>query len=159
MKTMGELSKSLGVTRQTIYNVIKETEGLSIDNLTTKTVGKTRYFDERSEKILSNAIKSRRDRKATIDNADRKLEEAQKRISDLTTRVEEQAAQIQKLREEADALRENNDILIRTNAANAMTIQQLQKEREQALLTAGQKETGKIRRAWRRLIGKGEASL
>lgn len=153
MKTINQLAADLGVSRQTLYNVIKETEGLSIDNLTKKTVGKTRYFDEEAEKTLSNAIVKRRDCKATRDN---KLKEAEEQIRRLTMQIGEKEEQIQKLQAEADALRENNDILIRTNAANAVTIQKLQTERDQALLpSAGtQRKTGRIRRAWRALIGK-----
>lgn len=153
MKTINQLAADLGVSRQTLYNIIKETEGLSIDNLTVKTVGKTRYFDEEAEKTLSNAIAKRRDCKATRDN---KLKAAEEQIRRLTMQIGEKEEQIQKLQAEADALRENNDILIRTNAANAVTIQKLQTERDQALLpSAGtQRKTGRIRRAWRALIGK-----
>lgn len=166
MKTINQVAATLGVSRQTIYNVIKETEGLSIDKLTAKTVGKTRYFNAEAEKTLSKILIDRRYRKATQDNAQRKLEAAEVQIQQLTTQISEKEEQIrklrteseeqiQKLRAEADALRENNDILIRTNAANAVTMQQLQKERDQALLTAGtQQKTGRIRKAWRALIGK-----
>lgn len=156
MKTINQLAADLGVSRQTLYNVIKETEGLSIDNLTAKTVGKTRYFDEEAEKTLSNAIAKRRDCKATNDNVRCKMKAAEEQIRRLTMQIGEKEEQIQKLQAEADALRENNDILIRTNAANAVTIQKLQTERDQALLpSAGtQRKTGRIRRAWRALIGK-----
>lgn len=155
MKTINELAKSLGVSRQTLYNVIKA-EGLSIDELTTEKRGKARLFDEKAEAIvkgiLSKRCKNNVNVKDELDNLRRELAEAEKRISD-------QAEELEKLRAEADALKENNDILIRTNATNAITIQRLQEERDKALLPSagGDHAEGWIRRTIRRIRGKAEA--
>ena len=155
MKTINELAKSLGVSRQTLYNVIKA-EGLSIDELTTEKRGKARLFDEKAESIvkgiLSKRCKNNVNVKDELDNLRRELAEAEKRISD-------QAEELEKLRAEADALKENNDILIRTNATNAITIQRLQEERDKALLPSagGDHAEGWIRRTIRRIRGKAEA--
>ena len=153
MKTINELAKSLGVSRQTLYNVIKA-EGLSIDELTTEKRGKARLFDEKAESIvkgiLSKRCKNNVNIKDELDNLRRELAEAEKRISD-------QAEELEKLRAEADALRENNNILIRTNATNAITIQRLQDERDKALLPSagGDHAEGWIRRTIRRIRGGG----
>lgn len=153
MKTINELAKSLGVSRQTLYNVIKA-EGLSIDELTTEKRGKARLFDEKAEAIvkgiLSKRCKNNVNVKDELDNLRRELAEAEKRISD-------QAEELEKLRAEADALKENNDILIRTNATNAITIQRLQEERDKALLPSagGDHAEGWIRRTIRRIRGGG----
>lgn len=153
MKTINELAKSLGVSRQTLYNVIKA-EGLSIDKLTTERRGKTRLFDDKAEEIvkgiLSKRCKNNVNVKDELDNLRRELAEAEKRISD-------QAEELEKLRAEADALKENNDILIRTNATNAITIQRLQDERDKALLPSagGDHAEGWIRRTIRRIRGGG----
>lgn len=148
MKTVNELTQSLGISRQTLYNLCKA-EGMSIDSLTTEKRGKTRLFDEKAEAIvkelLSKRSKNNVNVKDELDNLRRELAEAEKRISD-------QAEQIEKLRAEADALRENNDILIRTNATNALTIQRYQ---ERALLTsAGDQDGGRIRRTFKKLFGR-----
>ena len=155
MKTINELTQSLGISRQTFYNVVK-TGGMSIDSLTTEKRGKTRLFDEKAEAIVKELLSKRCKNNVNVDNEldnlRRELAEAEKRISD-------QAEQIEKLRTEADALRENNYILIRTNATNAVTIQTLQQDlkRERALLTsAGDQDNtgGRIRRTIRKLFGR-----
>ena len=150
MKTINELAKSLGVSRQTLYNVCKA-EGLSIDELTTEKRGKTRLFDDKAEgivkELLSKRSKSNVNVKDELDNLRHKLEEAEARIRD-------QAEELDKLRAEADALKEDNRVLIRTNATNALTIQRLQ---DQALLpSAGADHAeGWIRRTIRRIRGGG----
>ena len=150
MKTVNELTQSLGISRQTLYNLCKA-EGMSIDSLTTEKRGKTRLFDEKAEAIvkelLSKRSKNNVNVKDEVDNLRRELAEAEKRISD-------QAEQIEKLRAEADALRENNDILIRTNATNALTIQRYQ---ERALLTSANghdQDGGRIRRTFKKMFGR-----
>lgn len=150
MKTVNELTQSLGISRQTLYNLCKA-EGMSIDSLTTEKRGKTRLFDEKAEAIvkelLSKRSKNNVNVKDEVDNLRRELAEAEKRIGD-------QAEQIEKLRAEADALRENNDILIRTNATNALTIQRYQ---ERALLTSAgdqDQDGGRIRRTFKKLFGR-----
>ena len=153
MKTINELTQSLGISRQTFYNVVK-TGGMSIDSLTTEKRGKTRLFDEKAEAIVKELLSKRCKNNVNVDNEldnlRRELAEAEKRISD-------QAEQIEKLRTEADALRENNNILIRTNATNAITIQRLQDERDKALLPSagGDHAEGWIRRTIRRIRGGG----
>ena len=78
MKTINQMAQSLGVTRQTIYNVINNTPGLSIDSLTKEKRGKTRLFDDEAEETVKKLLSNRRNCKATTDNA-----AAQKMAEDL----------------------------------------------------------------------------
>lgn len=152
MKTINELAESLGVTRQTLYNVIKA-EQLSIDELTTERRGKTRLFDDNAEEIIKRALSKRSKNnvnvKDELDNLTRELAEVRKQKGEL-------AEELDKLRAEVEKLKEDNRILIRTNAAQAVTIQQ-QQEREQMKLATGadQRAEGWIRRTIRRITGKG----
>lgn len=138
MKTINQMAQSLGVTRQTIYNVVNNTPGMSIDSLTTARQGKTRLFDDEAEKTVKKLLSARKGCKATTDNA-----AAQRMAEDL----EAARAEIQKLTE--DLARANNriDALIKTNMELATTKAQA--------LPAG-KEPGRIRKAWRALTGKAE---
>ena len=148
MKNINQLANSLGVTRQTIYNIVKNVPGLSIDDLTTKKQGNIRLFDEEAEKRIAKILRERRNCKATADSSDkRKLAEAEERTRQLQKELED-------LRKELTALKEDNSILIKTNATQAVTIQTFKQEQQE--LTAGEagREPGWIRRAWRALLGK-----
>lgn len=137
MKTINQMAQSLGVTRQTIYNVVNDTPGLSIDSLTTAKQGKTRLFDEEAEETVKKLLSARRGCKATLDNA-----KAQKLAEDL----EEARAQIQKLTEDLERANNRIDVLLQTNLTLTTKAQ---------ALPAG-KEPGRIRKAWRALTGKAE---
>ena len=173
MKTITEVARSLGVSRQTLYNAIDKADNVDIESLTKGRRGKARLFDDESERIvkellskhcqtnvnekqvdngeIDNGTAEKQDKSGQkqIDELKRKLAEAEKRISD-------QAEALEKLRAEAEALRENNDILIRTNATNAVTIQKLQEREQLRLADSAQDHGGWIRRALRRITGKGE---
>ena len=69
MKTINQMAQSLGVTRQTIYNVVNNTPGMSIDSLTTARQGKTRLFDDEAEKTVKKLLSARKGCKTTTDNA------------------------------------------------------------------------------------------
>lgn len=162
MKSIQEIAYSLGVTRQTIYNVINDTEGLSIDELTTKKAGKQRLFDEEAVKKIEKALSERKVVKWTIDNRIDKLKAAEKTVKELTDKTKEQAEEIEKLRAEINDLKENNSYLLKTNATQAVTIQtqavtiQKAQEREQMKLADGASEQGRggFKGLWLRLTGK-----
>ena len=136
MKTINQLAQSLGVTRQTIYNVVKDA-GLSIDSLTTEKQGKTRLFDEKAEERVKQLLSDRRKCKTTIDNAkERQLSED----------LEKARAEILKLSEDLERANNRIDALLQTNMALAT---------KQQALPAG-KEPGRIRKAWRALTGKAD---
>lgn len=181
MKTTNELARSLGISRQTLYNVCKKMD-ISLDELTTKRRGKERIFDDEAEKKVRNILENNGTKtvnvfdkldkvQAELDDARLTIEEKEKEIREIKrelenkereqaeadARIREQADQLDKLRAEADALREDNKILIRTNATNALTIQKYQ-EREQMRLADGGEDRrgGWIRRAVRRITGRTE---
>ena len=150
MKTINELAKSLGVSRQTLYNIVNA-EHLSIDELTTEKLGKTRLFDDKAEAIVKELLSKRGRNVKTIQD---ELDNMRRELAEAKARIRDQADELDKLRAEADALREDNRVLIRTNATNAVTIQRLQ---DQALLpSAGADHAeGWIRRTIRRIRGGG----
>lgn len=138
MKTMNQMAASLGVTRQTIYNVVNDTPGMSIDSLTTARQGKTRLFDDEAEKIVKKLLSDRKNCKATKDN-----KELQQLAEDLAAARD----QIKSLKEDLDRANNRIDALIKTNMELATTKAQA--------LPAG-KEPGRIRRVWMALTRKGE---
>ena len=137
MKTINQMAQSLGVTRQTIYNVVNNTPGMSIDKLTTARQGKTRLFDDEAEETVKKLLSARRNCKATTDNA-----AAQRMAEDL----EAARAEIEKLRQDLERANNRIDVLLQTNLTLTTKAQ---------ALPAG-KEPGRIRKAWRALTGKAE---
>ena len=136
MKTVNELTQSLGISRQTLYNLCKA-EGMSIDSLTTARQGKTRLFDDEAEEVVKKLLSARRGCKATPDNA-----AAQRMAEDL----EAARAEIEKLRQDLERANNRIDVLLQTNLTLTTKAQ---------ALPAG-KEPGRIRKAWRALTGKAE---
>ena len=134
MKTINQLAQSLGVSRQTIYNVVKDA-GLSIDSLTTEKQGKTRLFDEEAEERVKQLLSDRRKCKTAVDNA---------REHQLSEDLEKAREEIEKLKLDLDRANNRIDALLQTNMALAT---------KQQALPAG-KEPGRIRKAWRALTGK-----
>lgn len=137
MKTINQMAQSLGVTRQTIYNVVNNTPGMSIDKLTTARQGKTRLFDDEAEETVKKLLSARRNCKATTDNA-----AAQRMAEDL----EAARAEIEKLRQDLERANNRIDVLLQTNLTLTTKAQ---------ALPAG-KEPGRIRKAWRALTDKAE---
>lgn len=172
MKTINEITREAGVSRQTLYTTVKKA-GLSIDSLTTEKLGNTRYFDEEAEKKLVSLIsKNCKDtvnvkRNFTIDNetaAKQRLdnERLQREAEELRKQLDDLKRERDQLTEERDKLKEDNSILIRTNATQALTIQQME-QRETEKLTSGSASeserntsAGWIRRALARISGKGK---
>ena len=173
MKTINEITREAGVSRQTLYTTVKKA-GLSIDSLTTEKRGNTRYFDEKAEKKLVSLIsKNCKDtvnvkRNFTIDNetAEKQRldnERLQREAEELRKQLDALKRERDQLTEERDKLKEDNSILIRTNATQAVTIQQME-QREAEKLTSGSASeserntsAGWIRRALARISGKGKS--
>ena len=174
MTTINEIAKSLNVSRQTIYNVVKN-NGISLDELTIARDGKKRILKDEAEDVIKRAMSI--DNKISADNEGKNvvkidnvynkdaLKKALKDAKDARREPKEereknrkQAEEIEKLRAQADALRENNDIMIRTIATNAVTIQTLEKDlKERALLTSANghdQDGGRIRRTFKKLFGR-----
>ena len=167
MKTITEVARSLGVSRQTLYNVIDKADNVDIESLTKGRRGKARLFDEESERIVKELLSTHCQKNVNekqIDNSeiDNDIEGKQeksekKQIEELRQKLTEAEEQIKTLTEKLERAEEDNRILIRTNATNAVTIQKLQ-ERDQAKLAenAEDQRAGWIRRTIRRITGKGK---
>ena len=144
MKTIKQMAESLGVTRQTIYNIVNDTPGMSIDDLTTARQGKTRLFDAEAEKTVKKLLSERRNCKATQDNAkEAELAEAKR--------------QIQKLAEDLQRAEARIDELIQTNRAQSVSILKLQEANQTKLMASAgdaDRKPGRIARAWKALMGK-----
>lgn len=70
MKTISEVAKSIGVSRQAVYNAVKKS-GMTLDSLTSEKYGNTRAFDDNAVKKIK-ALFDRRTNKNLSDN-DRKV--------------------------------------------------------------------------------------
>ena len=171
MKTITEVARSLGVSRQTLYNAIDKADNVDIESLTKGRRGKARLFDEESERIvkelLSKHCQSNVNEKQIdnggIDNetAEKAEENAQKEIEDLRRklaeaekRISDQAEELDKLKAEAEKLKEDNRILIRTNAA--IIIQQERDQLKLAESAEDRRAEGWIRRTIKRITGRGK---
>lgn len=170
MKTINEIVKEAEISRQTLYNVVKKA-GLSIDNFTTEKRGKTRYFDEEAEKklvkLLQQGCKDNVNVKDKLTTANETIERQridnerlQREAEELRKQLDDLKRERDQLTEERDKLKEDNSILIRTNATQAVTIQQME-QREAEKLTSGSASeserntsAGWIRRTWARITGK-----
>lgn len=167
MKTITEVARSLGVSRQTLYNAIDKADNVDIESLTKGRRGKARLFDEESisivKELLSKHCQSNVNEKQIdnggIDNRSGEKPEKndQKQIEDLRRDLAEAEERIKTLTAKLEQVEEDNRILIRTNATNAVTIQKLQ-ERDQLKLADGAEDqrAGWIRRTLRRITGKGK---
>ena len=183
MKTINELARALGVSRQTIYNVCKKMD-VSLDELTTRRHGKERLFDDEAERKvrdilvingtktinifdkldileteLNTARTTIREKENDIEKLKTELENKEREQAKTEKRISDQAEELDKLRAEVAELRENNSILIKTNATNAVTIQTLQQERARLTSAEDQEHAGGwIRRTWRKIRGEAEGT-
>ena len=172
MKTINEIVKEAGISRQTLYRVLSRA-GLSLDDVTTERRGKTRLFDEEAEKTIVAALQQHCNNNSvvrdnvTTDNATTArqradIERLQREAEELRKQLDDLKRERDQLTEERDKLKEDNSILIRTNATQAVTIQQME-QREAEKLTSGSASeserntsAGWIRRTWARITGKGK---
>lgn len=171
MKTITEVARSLGVSRQTLYNAIDKADNVDIESLTKGRRGKARLFDEESERIVkellskhcqSNVNEKQIDNggidneaaKKAEENAQKEIEDLRRKLAEAEKRISDQAEELNKLKAEAEELKEDNRILIRTNAAII-----IQQERDQLKLAESaeeQRAEGWIRRTIRKITGKGK---
>ena len=136
MMTINQMAQALNVSRQTIYNVVKDA-GLSIDDLTTEKQGKTRLFDDKAVERVKQLLSDRRKCKATTDNT------RERQLSDDLDKAREE---IEKLKLDLERANNRIDALLQTNMALAT---------KQQALPAG-KEPGRLKRAWLALTGKAD---
>lgn len=157
MKTITEVAKSLGVSRQTIYNAIAKSDSVDIESLTKGRRGQARLFDEESERIVKELLSEQCQENVKKRKTDNEIDNKNKQIEELKTKLTEAEERIETLTAEKKQMEEDNRILIRTNATQAVTIQNLQ-EQNQLKLANGTKDhpDGWFRRAIKRITGKGK---
>lgn len=174
MKTINEITREAGVSRQTLYTTVKKA-GLSIDSLTTEKRGNTRYFDEEAEKKLVSLIsKNCKDnvnvkRNFTLDNETSEKqrldnERLQREAEELRKQLDDLKRERDQLTEETERLKKLTEVQAGTIAGNTLTIQKLTDaitQRDTARLTSGAEDqrtpsAGWIRRTWARITGKGK---
>lgn len=167
MKTINEIVKEAGISRQTLYRVLSRA-GLSLDDVTTERRGKTRLFDEEAEKTIVAALQQHCNNNSvvrdnvTTDNATTARQRAD--IERLQREAEELRQQLDTLRAERDKLQNINELQAGTIASQAVTIQQQtgiiqqMQQRETARVTSGAEDhkPGWIRRTLQRITGKGK---
>lgn len=177
MKTINEITREAGVSRQTLYTIVKKA-GVSIDSLTTEKRGNTRYFDEEAEKTLVNLIsKNCKDtvnvkRNFTVDNeteARQRLdnERLQREAEELRKQLDAMTREREKQDQEIERLKKLTEVQAGTIATQAMTIQQKEQREQEKLISGSATSTGAeeqrttsagwIRRALARITGKGES--
>lgn len=163
MKTINDISRETGITRQTLYRKLSQA-GLKAESLSTEKHGTTLYFNEEAEKKIVDVISRNSNKDITVTVTMLQARETIKRqkddISKLQQRAEELQKQLDELKRERDQLKEDNSLLIKMNATQTIMIQRYQ-ERETEKLTNGAEEqrttsAGWIRRALARITGKGK---
>ena len=177
MKTINEIVKEAGISRQTLYNVVKKA-GLSIDNFTTEKRGKTRYFNDEAEKqlvkLLQQGSKDNVNVKDKLTTANETIERQradnerlQREAEELRKQLDALTQEREKQNQEIERLKKLTEVQAGTIAQNSITMQQqtetIQRyqERETEKLTNGAEEqrttsAGWIRRTLARITGKGK---
>lgn len=126
--TITELAKELKLSRQSVYNAVKN-NGMSIDTLTAVTQGNKKELTAEGVKVIRQLVKN----KPSTSNVN--LTELQRKITVLTEQLKQAeidnnklSEDIKTLREELTRQREDNSILIKTIATQTITIQQQQQK-------------------------------
>jgi len=175
MKTINELCEQYGVSRQTIYNAVKKT-GKKIEDLTVKKKDGTRLFTEEGVKALHGILSKRckavkepckvdtervkelteqlENKRLEAENLIQKLTQAEEQTRSLTAELERKEKQAEDLTARLEQAEQRINVLTQTTATQALTIQNMQKT--PALLAQEERKPGRIRQAWRILIGKGD---
>lgn len=125
MKTIAEIAKELGVTRQAVYTRVKEA-GVNIDNLTKEKRGKQTYYDDDAVKIIMTSCQKKRVKNECVntDNIDKKTREDEltKQLETLTRELEEARAKIAEDQAEIARLRAIEEEQRHTISSQAETI-------------------------------------
>lgn len=161
MKTINEIARAAGMSRQTLYRIL-EKENVSLDDVTTEKHGTTRLFDDAAEKelvtLLQRARKNKsddRDKRTTDSKIKADNERLQREAEQLRRELEELRRERDKLTEKVNSLDEERRVMLGTIATQAKSIEGYRQEHETARITDGAAAEGWIRRAWRRITGKG----
>ena len=122
MKTIAEIAKDLGVSRQYVYARVKEA-GVNLNDLTKEKRGKQTFFNDDAVKLIVSACQKERVNSERV-NDDKKTrqEEQAKIIEQLTRELEEARAKIMEDQQEIQRLKLIEETQLQTIAAQAQTI-------------------------------------
>ena len=122
MKTIAEIAKDLGVSRQYVYARVKEA-GINLNNLTKEKRGKQTFFNDDAVKaIVSACQKERVNSERVNDDKKTRQEEQAKIIEQLTRELEEARTKIMEDQQEIQRLKLIEETQLQTIAAQAQTI-------------------------------------
>jgi DNA-binding transcriptional regulator GbsR (MarR family) len=154
MKTIAEIAKDLGVSRQSVYSRVKES-GVNINDLTKEKIGKQTFFDEESVKIIMSACQKERvkEERVKVDDNTREAE-FKRQIEQLTRELEEARAKISEDQAEIARLREIETEQRHTISSQAETIRIKTQQEAAKLLEAAPEERKGLWGRVKKLIGK-----
>lgn len=133
MKTIKDICLLLGLSRQQLYNIVKN-KGLSLDDFTTERQGKTRLFDEKAVERLSSVVKcsdnvSKDNDNIVIDNATTlaaRIKELEQELARTKEQLTAAQATIDEQKIEIERQHEENRVLLFTNANLSETVKRNQ---------------------------------
>lgn len=137
MKTIAEIAKELGVSRQSVYARVKEA-GVNISELTKEKRGKQTFFNDDAVKLIMSACQKERVKQERV-NEDKKTREDEltKQLEALTRELEEARAKIMEDQQEIARLRSIEEEQRHTISSQAETIRI--KTQQEALKLEAQK--------------------
>lgn len=153
MKTIAEIAKDLGVSRQSVYARVKEA-GVNLNDLTKEKRGKQTFFDDDAVKVIMSACQKERVKQERVNNDTKTREEdLTKKLEELTRELEEARAKIMEDQQEIQRLKLIEETQLQTIAAQAQTIA-IAKQQEALRLEAQKPEKiGIISRIFKALGG------
>lgn len=112
MKTIAEIAKELGVSRQSVYARVKES-GVNLDKLTKERIGKQTFFDDDAVKVIMSACQKERVKKEHVKNDNKtRNDELTKQIETLTRELEEARSKIMEDQQEIARLKKHEDEML-----------------------------------------------
>ena len=122
MKTIAEIAKDLGVSRQSVYSRVKEA-GVNLNDLTKEKRGKQTFFDDDAVKVIVSACQKEHVKQERV-KADTKTREDEltKQLEALTRELEEARAKIMEDQQEIARLRAVEEEQRHTISSQAETI-------------------------------------
>ena len=153
MKTIAEIAKDLGVSRQSVYARIKEA-GVNLNDLTREKRGKQTFFDDDAVKAIISVCQNERVKKERVkEDTKTREEELTKKLEELTRELEEARSKIMEDQQEIARLRAVEEEQRHTISSQAETIRI--KTQQEALRLEAQKpeKIGIISRIFKALGG------
>lgn len=112
MKTIAEIAKELGVSRQSVYARVKDA-GVYLDDLTREKIGKQTFFDDDAVKVIMSACQKERVKIERVkDDNKTRQDELTKQIETLTRELEEARSKIMEDQQEIARLKKHEDEML-----------------------------------------------